>query len=266
MLAQTQVARVAGKWPEFMARFPTPAALASAPLGEVLALWQGLGYPRRAEALRRAAAAIVAEHGGVVPDAFDALGALPGIGEYTARAVRAFAFDAPELPVDTNIGRVLARAVSGRPLSRVEARELARAAGGGRTRAMAVMDFGAGVCTAKAPACGSCPLGGASPVVPCAWRAADRTSPEGGHEGVASSQDPVRGSFGVSARQSRFAGSDREGRGRLLRTASRATISSAELDVAAGWPGDLDRARRVADSLVEDRLLERTGDGYRMAE
>ncbi len=129
MLQQTQVPRVIPKWLAFGAAYPTPAACAAAPLGDVLRHWQGLGYPRRARNLHDAATAMVAEHGGAVPDDLDALRALPGIGPYTARAVLAFAFERDVAVVDTNIARVLAR-VAGARLTLRQAQD-----GGRRPRA-----------------------------------------------------------------------------------------------------------------------------------
>jgi A/G-specific adenine glycosylase len=260
MLAQTQVGRVAVKFPPFLERFPDPACLAGAPLSDVLARWEGLGYPRRAVALQRAAASIVEQHGGRVPEDLDQLLALPGVGPYTARAVLAFAFDRPVMPVDTNIARVLARAMAARAVSRASAEELAAglsiAGVSGRELARAVMDLGAVVCRSRAPRCDRCPLGDTArePEAPrCRWRAL------GGQE------DPAQGSWGVSGKQPRYVGSDREGRGRLLRAARAGVLARSGLAAAAGWPDDPERAERVVRSLVADRLLEHSGDGgYRL--
>jgi endonuclease III len=127
MLQQTQVARVIDRYPAFLVRFPTPAAMATAPLADVLDAWAGLGYYRRARDLHRAARAIVDEHGGVLPDTLDALRALPGIGPYTARAVLAFAHERDVGVVDTNAARVLARAVAGAPMTASAVQRLADA-------------------------------------------------------------------------------------------------------------------------------------------
>ncbi len=113
MLQQTPVARVEPIWHEWLARWPTPAALAAASQGEVLRAWGKLGYPRRALRLHEAATAIAAEHGDVVPSDVDTLLSLPGIGAYTARAVAAFAYRRRCPVVDTNVRRVIARAVHG---------------------------------------------------------------------------------------------------------------------------------------------------------
>jgi A/G-specific adenine glycosylase len=108
---QTQAARAAAAWPRFLERFPDVEALAAATPAEVLRAWQGLGYNRRALALRRTAQAVV-ELGGW-PDTVEGLAALPGVGPYTARAVACFALGLPVAPVDTNVARVLARALAG---------------------------------------------------------------------------------------------------------------------------------------------------------
>ena len=160
MLQQTQVPRVIPKWLAFCDAYPTPAACAAAPLGEVLRQWQGLGYPRRARNLHDAATAMVERHGGEVPDDLDALRALPGIGPYTARAVLAFAFERDVAVVDTNIARVLAR-VAGERLTLRRVQEAADAlvpAGAGWAWNQMLMDLGATVCR-PAPACERVPAG-----------------------------------------------------------------------------------------------------------
>ena len=155
MLQQTGVQRVIPKWLAFLDAFPTPAACAAVPLGDVLRLWQGLGYPRRARNLHAAAGAVVERHGGAIPATLDELLALPGIGGYTARAVLAFAFEADAAVVDTNIARVFAR-LHGRRLTAREVQALADDAleiGESWTWNQALMDLGATVCTARSPLC-----------------------------------------------------------------------------------------------------------------
>jgi A/G-specific adenine glycosylase len=162
MAQQTQAARAGEAWTRFIARFPTVESLATARPADVLRAWQGLGYNRRALALRRAAQAIVAEHGGVVPSDVTALEALPGVGPYTARAVAAIAFGVPVGAVDTNARRVLGRIVLGDAgaVSRPDLQRLADSAVP-RDRAAdwthAVMDVGALVCRPARPDCGACP-------------------------------------------------------------------------------------------------------------
>jgi A/G-specific adenine glycosylase len=171
MAQQTQVGRVAERWRGFMDRFPTPAALAEAPTGDVIRAWQGLGYNRRAIDLQRAARAIVAA-GGRVPDDVGALRALPGVGPYTARAVAAIAFGRPVGAVDVNVRRVLGRLAlvdpaAGAPVAPVAPippGEIQAAADAlvDPARAAdwthALMDLGATICRPAAPACTACPV------------------------------------------------------------------------------------------------------------
>jgi A/G-specific adenine glycosylase len=163
MLQQTTAATVAGRFPAFLARFPSPAALARAPLEEVLHAWQGLGYYRRARALHACARAIEAAHGGRVPAEPAALAALPGLGAYSAAAVAAIAFELPVLPVDGNVARVGARLLglelpvaAARP---VVAAALAPLAPGPRPGefAQALMELGALLCRPRSPTCPDCP-------------------------------------------------------------------------------------------------------------
>jgi A/G-specific adenine glycosylase len=241
MLQQTQVPRVVPRYEAFLARFPTPAACAAAPAGEVVRAWQGLGYNRRALNLHRAAGAVVDRHGGTMPGGLDALLALPGVGPYTARAVLVFAHEQDVGLVDTNAGRVLARAVAGRPLGRAEAQGIADAAvPAGRAWAwgQAVFDLGARVCVRRQPRCGDCPV-----VHACAWALAGWPAP-----------DPALGSAGVSGGQAAFAGSDRQGRGRLVDALRGGPVPWPEVPAAMGWPADPGRAARVAATLVADGL------------
>jgi len=253
MLAQTQVGRVAERYEAFLERYPDPASMASSPLGDVVRDWAGLGYPRRAVGLHRASGVLVAEHEGHVPARLDALLALPGVGRYTARAVAAFAFDQRVLPVDTNIGRVLARA-TGSSLTTGAAQAVGDSLSeatqaGGRQTAQAFMDLGAALCRPAAPRCDECPLGQSGI---CAWRAARRAA---ARSGVAPPADPATGSAAVARRQLRFEGSDRQGRGSLLRAAAEGPIPVSGLGAAAAWPDDQARAERAAASLVRDGLL-----------
>lgn len=249
MLQQTQVARVTERWPRFLRRFPTPAACAAAPVGDVIDEWAGLGYNRRAVALHRTATAVVDRHGGRVPDGLADLLALPGVGPYTARAVRVFAYELDDAVVDTNVARILARS-TGRPLRPAPVQALADAAvpaDGGWVWNQALLDVGAGWCTARAPRCDQgCPLAAAAR---CAWWAAGRPEP-----------DPAVGSARVSGGQSRFAGSDRQGRGRLVDALRRAPVAACDLAAVMGWPDDPARAERVAATVVADGLAQRTGD------
>jgi A/G-specific adenine glycosylase len=229
MLQQTQAERVIPKWHAFLDRFPDPAACAGASLGDVLRLWQGLGYPRRARNLHSAADLIVERHGGLLPDDLDALLALPGVGAYTARAVLAFAFERDVGVVDTNIARVLARTV-GERLTPKRAQGIADSVvpvGHGWIWNQVLMDLGAGVCR-PVPACGKCPASAS-----CTWRVAGHPDP-----------DPAVGSAGVSTRQARFDGSDRQARGRMLAALHDHPRSASEFD------------ERIVATLVADGLIE----------
>jgi len=247
MLQQTQVGRVVPKYHAFLARFPDPVACASAGAGAVLEAWQGLGYNRRAISLHRAATAVVERHDGHLPHTLAELVALPGIGPYTARAVLAFAFEQPAGVVDTNAARVLARAVAGRRLTWREVQTLADdMVPEGRSWAwnQAMLDLGATICTSRSPRCDRCPLAAGGH---CAWAAGGLPPP-----------DPAAASAGTSGRQSRFAGSDRQGRGRVVDALRRGSVPFHALAVVAGWPDDPARAARVAAGLVADGLAAAT--------
>ncbi len=239
MLQQTQASRVIPHWRAFLEAFPTVAVCAAAPQSLVVERWQGLGYNRRAVALHRTARAVMAEHGGHIPDSEPRLRALPGIGPYTARAVLAFAFGRPVGVLDVNAGRVLARAVAGGPLARSEAQSLADRLcppEDGWTWNQAMLDLGAIWCVRADPRCLTCPVREA-----CRWNAV------GG-------PDPARGSATESGRQSPFEGSRRQGRGRLVRALTRGPVDRERLALACGWPGDPAAAEAAAAGLIRDGL------------
>ncbi len=241
MTQQTQVARVVPRYHRFLARFPTPAACAAAPVADVITEWAGLGYNRRALNLHRAAAAVVERHGGALPRDLAGLRGLPGVGPYTARAVLAFAFGDDVGVVEVNTARVLARAFAGRRLAGAKAQALADGlvpAGEGWAWNQALLDVGATVCAKRAQACGDCPLAGW-----CSWAAGGRPAP-----------DPADGSAGTGGVQSTFAGSDRQGRGRLVDALRHGPVATADVPSATGWPDDPERAHRVAARLVADGL------------
>jgi A/G-specific adenine glycosylase len=247
MLQQTPVARVLPEYLRWMARWPTPAALAAEPAGEAIRQWGRLGYPRRALRLHETAAILTARHGGSVPADVDALLALPGIGRYTAAAVASFAFGQRHAVLDTNVRRVLARLAGGQPApaatpsvaERRLAESLLPAEPAVAARwSVAVMELGALVCTAASPRCGACPVAGN-----CAWLAAGRPVP------------------GAPRRRSQpYDGTDRQCRGRLLAVLRAAgdTVSRADFD--AVWPGQAQLARAL-DGLVADGLVDPLPDG-----
>lgn len=253
MAQQTQVARVAERWAPFLERFPTPAALAAEPVAEVVRWWTGMGYNRRARDLHRCAHQVTTDHAGRLPATLPELLALPGVGPYTARAVLAFAHELDHGVVDTNTARVLAR-WHGAALRPTEAQAAADAAvppGHAWRWNQAMLDLGATVCTRRAPRCDGCPVAAA-----CAWAQAGHPLP-----------DPADGSAGVSRGQSRFAGSDRQGRGRLVEALRTGTVPAEQLPTVMGWPGDAARATRVAATLVADGLVtaDETTATYRLA-
>jgi A/G-specific adenine glycosylase len=233
MAQQTQVARIIPRWEAFMERFPTPESLAEAPLADLLRLWQGLGYPRRARALHEAARRIT--DSGRFPSTVEQLMDLPGVGPYTARAVAAFAFDLDVGVLDTNVGRLLAR-LAGERLRPAAAQTMADdlvPKGDAWIWNQVVMDFGATVCTARTPRCDGCPVN-----KQCAWA------------GSTERTDPAQGSAGVSGKQARFEGSDRQARGRLLA----ALVDGPILAVAVAVV--MERDSVVADFLLADLVAE----------
>ena len=240
MLQQTPVARVLPVHEAWLDRWPEPADLAAETTGEAVRMWGRLGYPRRALRLHAAAVAIVERHDGAVPTSYDDLLALPGVGDYTASAIASFAFGQRHVVLDTNVRRVLSRAVSGLELpapavTRAE-RDVATSllpdeAATAATWAVATMELGALVCTARQPSCDACPIAGL-----CAWRAAGFPAYDG---------PPRRGQA--------WAGTDRQCRGRIMALA-RETESSVSLQqVESAWPEREQRERCLA-GLVEDGL------------
>lgn len=243
MLQQTQVPRVVPKYLAFLDAFPTAEACAAASLGDVLRLWQGLGYPRRARNLHAAATAIA--EADEFPSAQEGLLRLPGVGPYTARAVLAFAFEADAAVVDTNIARVYARVLGGTLTARQVQAVADATAPLGEAWAwnQSIMELGAMVCRPVSPACDECPAGSM-----CTWRG--------------NGDDPAVGSAGVSKAQGRFDGSDRQARGRLLRAATEGPVPVDRLATISGR--SLIDATRLASDLVDERLLVRDGSTLRL--
>jgi A/G-specific adenine glycosylase len=250
MAQQTGVDRVIPRYRAVLARFPTPAACAAAPVGDVLRMWAGLGYNRRAVNLHRCATAVVERHAGRLPADLAALQALPGIGPYTARAVMAFACEHEVGVVDTNVGRLLAR-WEGRPLRPREAQARADALvppGRSWSWNQSLMELGGAVCRRRRPDCRACPARTA-----CGWLAAGLAPP-----------DPADGSAGVSTGQPRFEGSDRQGRGRLVDALCRAPVPVADAARVMGWPDDEPRADRVIVALLAEGLVVTAGGELRL--
>lgn len=242
MLQQTPVSRVIPHLEAWLRRWPTPTSLAEAAPADAVRQWANLGYPRRALWLHRAAVEIRDRHAGVVPHDIDALLALTGIGDYTARAVAVFAYGDRHPVVDTNTRRVIARAVEGRShpgppskrdLVAMDAILPASDADAAIVNA-AAMELGATVCTARSPRCDACPIAAG-----CAWRAAGY--PDTGDE---------------RRRQARYEGSDRQARGAVLKVLRDAAAHEVPLaDVVSDWPDPLQRDRAI-DSLIADGLAE----------
>lgn len=187
MLQQTPVARVLPTWHTWMDRWPTPVDLADDSVGEAIRAWGRLGYPRRAKRLHEAAVIMRDHHAGHVPSAPADLRALPGVGEYTAAAVAAFAFGQDGVVMDINVRRFLSRVLTGRdpaPSATAAERSLAEQVFAqlevpAPLWAAASMEFGALVCTSRAPACGTCPL-----VEHCDWVPGPRASRAQSYEGT----------------------------------------------------------------------------------
>jgi A/G-specific adenine glycosylase len=229
MLQQTSVARVMPKYEAFLEAFPTPGALAEAPLGDALRLWSGLGYPRRCRNLQ-ATAVMLHE-----------LLTLPGIGQYTARAVLAFAHRMDVAVVDVNVSRVLSR-LEGVPMKARALQDFADELvpqGLGWEWNQVMMDFGARHCTVRSPLCDSCPVR-----TQCKYKG--------------NGEDPAQLSAGVSKPQPRFEGSDRQARGRALRAVGDGSQQIA--DVIAAMGVDEGRAEKLIASLADEGLLQRTGN------
>jgi A/G-specific adenine glycosylase len=249
MLQQTPVSRVLPVHEEWLRRWPTPAALAAEPSGEAVRAWGRLGYPRRALRLHAAAVTVVERHDGRVPESYDDLRALPGVGDYTAAAIASFAYGRRHAVLDTNVRRVLARVVGGVELPAPAVTRAEREAAvallpedepTAAAWSVAVMELGALVCTAARPRCDACPVAEL-----CAWRSAGSPPYEG---------PPRRGQT--------WAGTDRQCRGRLLAVArdSDGPVHRSRLD--AVWSDEPQRVRCLA-SLVSDGLLVHAGpDAY----
>ncbi|MBI2778016.1 MAG: A/G-specific adenine glycosylase [Chloroflexi bacterium] len=260
MAQQTQAARAAEAWTRFLAAFPTAAALAEASPADVLRAWRGLGYNRRALALRAAAIAIVADHGGRVPGDLDALQRLPGVGPYTGRAVAALAFGRRVGAVDTNVRRVLNRAVGGQPdaftpgeLQAVADASVPAERPGVWTHAL--MDLGATLCRPRAPRCGVCP---ARP-----WcRAAQRGTTERPRATRTNGSGTVRA---VPEPAAPFVTTSRWLRGRILEVLRDAEAGAwARIETPFG-AHDAPAVEVAIRSLARDGLLERHAEDPNLA-
>ncbi len=237
MLQQTPVSRVLAAWQEWIERWPSPAHLAAEPAGEAIRAWGRLGYPRRAMRLHECAVAIVERHAGQVPDRLEMLLALPGIGDYTARAVLSFAFGQRHPVVDTNVRRVVARVCHGvedRAIGLAEVAELLpHEQSEAALASAALMELGALVCSARNPKCGLCPVASA-----CEWKRLGSPAPE----------KPYR-------RPQSYAGTDRQVRGLLLAVLRESPdpVPKQRLDLV--W-SDAPQRERALRSLLDDGLVK----------
>ncbi len=246
MLQQTPVARVIPAHGRWLARWPTPAALAAEPPAEAIRQWGTLGYPRRALRLYETATILTRRHGGQVPADYQALLALPGIGGYTAAAVASFAFGQRHAVLDTNVRRVFGRLVTGQqPAAAAPSaaeRRLAESLLPGEPAtaarwSVAVMELGALVCTAASPRCADCPV-----ARHCAWLALGQPAPDAGR------------------RTQRYDGTDRQCRGRLLALLRESAVPARRANFDALWPDPL-QLDRALDGLVADGLVDPLPDG-----
>ena len=247
MLQQTPVNRVLPVWQQWLERWPTPNDLASAPKPEVIKAWGKLGYPRRALRLYESAKAIANLHNNQVPRTREELIALPGVGDYTAAAIAAFAFGEPTLVLDINIRRFFARFFDGVESPTAAPSQVERKLRyelipdkRGDLWAAATMEFGALICTARSPLCDQCPLASE-----CQWR-------EAGYPVSA----PMK-------KQAKFTGSDRQCRGRVmgyLRENEKVTLAK----LTPLWP-DSSQLEKALKTLIADGLIETTGKSYRLA-
>nr|WP_255549594.1 A/G-specific adenine glycosylase [Corynebacterium sp. TAE3-ERU12] len=251
MSQQTPVSRVAPQWVEWMNRWPRPSDLAAAQRADVIRAWGKLGYPRRAQRLHTAAEAIATQHGDIVPHKVEDLLALPGIGDYTARAVAAFAYHADVPVVDINVRRVLRRHEQGvflpgahRPADLKLVAQLLPD-GDAATFSAGLMELGALVCVARTPKCGQCPLRAT-----CAWRAAGCPQP--------SAEELSK------KRVQKFTGTDRQVRG-LLMDVLRGAESPVERKMLDAVWDDAEQRDRALESLLADGLAQRDESGrYRL--
>jgi A/G-specific adenine glycosylase len=238
MLQQTPVGRVLPKWNEWMARWPTPVELAKATPAQVITAWGRLGYPRRALRLHESAKIIARDFNNEVPESEEVLRSLPGIGDYTAAAISAFAFGDNTLVMDVNIRRVLVRALDGKeyPTSSptVRERESRLAILPSRNAdnwAAATMELGALICTSKNPSCNNCPI-----ISQCKWR--KNGYPQS--ELVRKSQD--------------WHGTDRKCRGTIVQ-ALRENESLTLSAIKKLWPEE-SQVEKALETLLADHLIE----------
>ena len=246
MLQQTPVNRVLPIWQQWMERWSTPLELSQARKSEVISAWGRLGYPRRAIRLHESAKIIVNNFHNEVPQDVDQLRSLPGVGEYTAAAIAAFAFEQSTLVLDVNIRRFFARSVDGVEYPTSSPSNIERALRSelipedGAKWAAATMEFGALICTSKNPSCELCPL-----KRQCAWRKSGYPK----SELIRKSQD--------------WHGTDRQCRGTIVQ-ALRENEKLSAMKLKSLWSDD-SQIEKALKTLIADGLIETTGKSYRLA-
>lgn len=246
MLQQTQASRVALEIDRWLSLWPHPADLAAAPTAEVLRMWGNLGYPRRALRLQDAARRIVEQHDGLVPDDVSALLALPGVGDYTARAVAVFHYGKRAPVVDTNVRRVVARFLHGLadqgPAKKSDLVDVERLLPEDPEEAgmvsIALMELGALTCTSRSPDCDACPL-----LAHCAWVRSGR---------------PANAPAG-RAKQAKFEGSDRQARGRVMQALRNSDVAIPRDGLLIEWDPPEQRERAIASLLADGLAVEAKG-------
>jgi A/G-specific adenine glycosylase len=241
MLQQTPVNRVLPVYIDWMKRWPTAAALAKATPAEVITAWGRLGYPRRALRLHECAKVITSEHRGRIPETESELRALPGVGEYTAAAMVAFAFKGRSLVLDINIRRLFTRLYDGEQTPKASATKEEKSRyeqlipkKDAHVWAAATMELGALVCTSQSPKCGACPVANT-----CTWRSLDYPQSE------------------IVKRRQMWHGTDRQCRGAIVQ-ALRENPLLKKSEIALLWdvPSQLEKALLT---LLEDGLIEARG-------
>lgn len=246
MLQQTPANRVATAWTEWIDRWPDPTSTADATPAQILRQWDRLGYPRRALHILDAAKVVTQEFAGVMPATYEELVALPGIGDYTANAILAFAYNRKSVVLDTNIRRVIGRVWHGqeRPsqtISKIEKEFAASLVPSSHKAASnwsaSVMEFGALVCTARNPQCDTCIIR-----ANCSWKL----------NGFPKSEQ-VR-------KTQKFEGTDRQVRGRIMKVL-KDSKSAVEKSAFTNSSVDARQRNRALDSLINDGLVEVTRNG-----
>jgi len=246
MLQQTPVQRVLPVWEKWLAKWPTPRDLAEAKRSDVITDWGRLGYPRRALRLHESATIIARDYKNAVPQDLTDLRSLPGVGEYTAAAIAAFAFNQSTLVLDVNIRRLFARVIDGVEFPTASPSQIERRLrtdlipSDGAKWAAATMELGALVCTSKNPDCAACPL-----KRQCAWRKAGYPKSE------------------LVRKSQAWVGTDRQCRGVIVQALREEKKLSARR-LKELWH-DSSQVEAALKTLIADGLIETTGKSYQLS-